>query len=235
MSSRVTLPLTLETGGEQISLEAGIDDLVIAGWTGRNRDAMEAHVAELEAIGIARPARMPTYYRVGCANLTTAEEIEVPGITSSGEVEFVVLPSAHGLLVGLGSDHTDREVEKAGVTISKQLCQKPICPVVWKHDDVAAHWDELVLRSWAVEGGERALYQEGPVTTMRDPLDLMADYKGAAAEDQALTPGFAMFCGTLAVHGGVRHSEAFEIELEDPVLARRLHHVYRIRELPIEG
>ena len=34
---------------------AEIDSLVIAGWTGRNVVALEAHIKELEAIGVKRP------------------------------------------------------------------------------------------------------------------------------------------------------------------------------------
>ena len=30
--------------------------------------------------------------------------------------------------VGLGSDHTDRKVESYSVTVSKQMCDKPIAP-----------------------------------------------------------------------------------------------------------
>ena len=30
-------------------------NLVIAGWTGRNVEALEAHIRELEALGVKRP------------------------------------------------------------------------------------------------------------------------------------------------------------------------------------
>ena len=42
-----------------------------------------------------------------------------------------------------------------------------------------------------------------------------------------------MFCGTLAVHGGIRLTPGLELELEDPVLGRRLSHRYEVRALPI--
>ena len=53
--------------------------------------------------------------------------------------------------------------------------------------------------------------------------------------EKILPPGTAMFCGTLAVHGGIAPAERFELELEDPVLGRRLSHGYDIVVLPIEG
>ena len=44
-----------------------------------------------------------------------------------------------------------------------------------------------------------------------------------------------MFCGTLAVQGDIGPAERFEIELEDPVLGRKLTHAYYITTLPDEG
>ena len=78
----------------------------------------------------------------------------------------MLLQHAGRLWVGTGSDHTDREVEKYGVTVSKQMCDKPIAPAFWPFDDVAPHWDRLMLRAHVVEGGKRVLYQEGAVTAM---------------------------------------------------------------------
>jgi hypothetical protein len=44
-----------------------------------------------------------------------------------------------------------------------------------------------------------------------------------------------MFCGTLAVKGGIRPADAFEMELEDPVLRRTIRHKYAVAALPVEG
>jgi hypothetical protein len=205
-----------------------IDALVIAGWTGRDQEALEKHIRELEALGVPRPKTTPIFYRVAAALLTSAGEIQVSGAHTSGEVETVLFSLADGLWVGLGADHTDRKAETIGVSLAKQLCAKPVAPEVWRYDDVRPHWDRLVLRSWAWTGGQRQPYQEGPVSTMRDPEDLMKRYGG-------LRPGAAMFCGTLAVKGGIRPADAFEMELEDPVLGRSIRHKYAIAPLPVEG
>jgi len=69
------------------------------------------------------------------------------------------------------------------------------------------------------------------VAVMRPPEELIRLYTG----DSSLAPGTAMYCGTLAVHGGIVPAEAFEMELEDPVLGRKLSHTYRIVPLPEEG
>lgn len=231
MSSQ-TLTLEFATrAGAQVR-QATVRQLVIAGWTGRDRVAMEKHIRELEELGVQRPASTPVYYRVGASRLTLANAIQVSGNESSGEVEFVLAQLDGRLWLGLGSDHTDRKLETIGVTISKQLCEKPIGGTFWPFDEVAAHWDRLVLRSHVVENGERSLYQEGPVTTMQDPLDLVRAWNDGAS---SLPEGTAMFCGTLAARGGIRPAARFEMELHDPVLQRTLAHGYDIETLPIAG
>ena len=206
-----------------------LKQLVIAGWTGRNVEALEAHIRELEAIGVKRPKSTPIFYRAAASLLTIAEQIEVVGTHSSGEVEYVLFALDDGLWVGVGSDHTDRKLETVGVSLSKQICAKPVGRYLWRLDDVAAHWDRLTLRAYATIDGERRLYQEGPVATMRPPAELIALYKGE------LAPGTAMFCGTLAVHGGIAAGGLFEMELGDPVLGRKLTHRYAVVCLPDEG
>jgi hypothetical protein len=180
---------------------------------------------------VKRPATTPIFYRVSAARLTTDSEIEVVGERSGGEVEFVLLQHAGKLWVGTGSDHTDREVEKYGVTVSKQMCDKPIAPVFWAYDEVAPHWDRLLLRSHVIEGGKRTLYQEGAVSAMIHPQDLLRRY----VADTRLPAGALMFCGTLAARGGVRPTNEFAFELEDPVLGRKITHAYRVKTLPILG
>ncbi len=223
------LALTLHGGPDARPTEVAINAAVIAGWTGRDPVAVEKHIKELEALGVKRPATTPIFYRVAAARLTTTDTIEAVGESSGGEVEFVLLQHGGRLWVGAGSDHTDREVEKFGVTVSKQMCEKPVAPAFWAFDDVAAHWDRLLLRAHVVEGGERMLYQEGAVTAMLDPRALIARHAGRLAE------GTLMFCGTLATHGGVRPTREFAFEIEDPVRGRRIAHAYRVRTLPILG
>ena len=227
-----TLPLEFTTRAGTQKRTATVRQLVIAGWTGRDRAAMEKHIRELEELGVRRPASTPVYYRVGASRLTLAPAIEVSGGESSGEVEFVLAQFDGRLWVGLGSDHTDRKLETIGVTISKQLCDKPVGGTFWSFDEVAPHWDQLVLRAYAIENGKRSLYQEGPVTTMQDPLELIAACTGG---QRTLPEGTAMFCGTLAAQGGIRPAARFEMELHDPVLQRTLAHGYDIETLPIAG
>ncbi len=208
-----------------------IDSLVVAGWTGRDVAALEKHIRELEAIGVKRPKSTPIFYRNAASLLTTADTIEVLGENSSGEIEYVVHAIGGELFVGVGSDHTDRKAETINVSLSKQMCAKPVSPKVWKLSEVTPHWDRLMLRSHAVIDGARKLYQEGSVASMRTPDELIKLYTGGGS----LKPGTSMFCGTLAVHGGIRPATAFEMELHDPVLNRSIVHAYKIETLPDEG
>jgi hypothetical protein len=209
--------------------EATVEHLVIAGWTGRDQNALEIHMRELEVLGVRRPKSTPVFYRVSASLMTTAPEIEVIGTDSTGEAEFVVLNQGDELWVGVGSDHTDRKAETVGVTLSKQMCPKPIGPELWALADVESHWDDLILRSHIVLDGQRILYQEGRVTAMRHPRDLIRLY------GNGFVSGAAMLCGTFGVIGGIRWAERFDMELEDPALGRRITHSYRLRALPIEG
>jgi hypothetical protein len=207
-----------------------IRSLVIAGWTGRDKAAVEHHIAELAAIGVKRPRTVPCFYRLGANLLTTAPELDVVGGDSSGEVEFVLVSAPDAMYVGIGSDHTDRKVETYGVTASKQMCPKPVGRELWRLADLEGHWDRLVLRSHVTRGGKRRLYQEGPVVRMLSPRDLLARLPDSPGR---LPEGAAMFCGTLVVQGEIGGGERFEMELHDPVRKRSLKHEYAARSLAV--
>lgn len=208
-----------------------IERLVVAGWTGRDKAALQKHIAELAKLGVKPPATTPIFYRAAAARLTIDDAIEVLGDKSSGEAEFVLLQSDGRLWVGAGSDHTDREVESYGVSVSKQMCDKPIAAEFWPIVDVAPHWEKLVLRAHIDDNGKRTLYQEGPVSAMIEPMSLIEQFAGKGE----LAEGTLMFCGTLSAIGGVRPSDMFEFELEDPVLGRKISHQYRVQRLPLLG
>jgi len=229
--SATEIVFTLEAKGGQLPLTLKLRQAVIAGWTGRDPVARDKHIAELEQLGIARPASTPIYYRVAARRLTTADAIEVSGSDSSGEVEFVLIGSEGRIFVGVGSDHTDRKVEAYGVTVSKQMCDKPLAPVLWNFADIADHWDRIVLRSFATINEERVLYQEGRLDGMLGVDDLIArGFDGGKLPD-----GCAVFGGTFAAKGGIRSATRFEFEIDDPVLKRSIRHGYDVIELPVLG
>ncbi|MEJ0077689.1 MAG: DUF2848 domain-containing protein [Alphaproteobacteria bacterium] len=201
--------------------------LIVAGWTGRDEAALNHHIEELAAIGVPRPSSVPVFYRNAATNIVQTGRLEVLGPDTSGEVEPVIVALNDGLWLGLGSDHTDRKAETMGIALSKQLCGKVIGPHLWRFADISSHWDQIVIRSYAAIGGQRRLYQEGPLAAMRHPDDLIARY------GQALEPNTIMFCGTIGAQGGIRPASRFEMKLDDPVLERRMTHAYDIVDLPV--
>lgn len=225
------LTFTIDAQGTTTPLTLAIDQAVISGWTGRDPVARDKHIAELEAVGIARPASTPIYYRCSARRLTQEDVIEVCGGDSSGEVEFVLIGWQGRIFVGCGSDHTDRKVEAYNVTVSKQMCDKPIASTLWEIEDVITHWDKMILRSYATINGERVLYQEGTLDAMLPVDDLIArGFDGGKLPD-----GCAMFGGTFAAKGGIRPADRFDFELEDPVLRRTIRHGYDVVTLPVRG
>jgi hypothetical protein len=225
------LTFNVDDKGMLTPLTLAIDKAVIAGWTGRDPVARDKHIAELEAIGIARPASTPIYYRCSARRITQADRIEVSGGDSSGEVEFVLIGWQGRIFVGCGSDHTDRKVEAYSVTVSKQMCDKPVATALWELEDVIAHWDKMILRSWATIGGARVLYQEGTLDAMLPVKELIDRGFGG----NGLPDGCAMFGGTFAAKGGIRPADRFEFELEDPVLQRKISHGYDVISMPVLG
>ena len=143
----------------------------------------------------------------------------------------MLLQTGGKLWVGVGSDHTDRQVETYNVTVSKQMCAKPIGAQFWAFDEVVDHWDSLLLRSSIEEGGASVPYQEGGVTAMLDPRELIALYTGGGP----LAENTLMFCGTLAARGGIRPAPRFSFEIEDPVRGAKIAQTYAIATLPVAG
>ena len=215
--------------GETDRAEILPEKLIVAGWTGRDEKALHHHIEELAAIGVPRPSSVPVFYRISMVNLTQTERLEVLGPDTAGEAEPVVVAMQDGLWLGVGSDHTDRKAETMGIALSKQLCAKVIGKTLWRLDEVAHHWDQLILRAYVTIDGKRLKYQDGPLSAMRNPSDLMSRAGGEAK----FAAGTIMFCGTLGAIGGIRPSTQFTAILEDPVLDRKMTCEYDIDALPV--
>jgi hypothetical protein len=221
--------LRFQAGTEVLDVQPR--QLVIAGWTGRDRAAIDHHIEELGAIGVPRPSTVPLYYRVAASLLTQAAQIEVLGAGSSGEVEPVLIRALGRWWLTVGSDHTDRDAERAGVALSKQLCAKPVALQAWPWDAVAARADTIVLRSEIFEGGRWVRYQDGTLASIRPLEQLVA---GLPA-DAPVADGLVLFCGTLgalpdASGRGVRPAARMRLLLVDG--DRTLTHEYATAALP---
>jgi hypothetical protein len=207
------------------------ESLICGGYSGRNQEAVNRHVEELRAHGLEAPRKTPIFFKISTNQVLTEDTVEVLTGHTSGEVEFVLLCVAGApRWVTVGSDHTDRDMERHSIAASKQMYPKILAPTVWPLTEVLPHWDALILRSWVYIDGNRQPYQEDTLQAMLAPADLLAalarEY-GPQALQQAV-----VFSGTLATIGGeLQCGERFEIELLDPVLGRRIHHSYTIQLL----
>jgi len=224
--------LTFERAGQgpiEIDIKAG----VIAGWTGRNADAVAHHIAELAEIGVPAPTTVPLYYRVSDLMFTTASQIQCLDDTASGEAEPTLVDDGNRLYLGLGSDHTDRKLEAYSVAHSKQICPKPMAPVLWDFDEVSGHLDDIRIRSFIREGGDWVPYQDGKLASIRPLAELIAA-NPLTQGGTRLAAGTIMMCGTFAVlSGGVRPAKEFRMEMIDDRLGRRIEHAYHMITLPV--
>lgn len=197
---------------------------IVAGWTGRDEKAVQHHIDELAAIGVAPPSEVPLFYRVSNSLLTTNPQIEVLGGASSGEAEPLVLKHSGKLWLGLASDHTDRQLETTSVAASKQICAKPCATALWDFSLLEPRLERIGIRSWIREGGDWTLYQDGTIGQIRPLKDLIA-----AAD---LQDGWAMLCGTFAAIGGVRAAADFRATMTDPDTGAEISLEYTARALP---
>jgi hypothetical protein len=225
VTSTSTLPVVLrEADGTSVPVEVAFDEVILVGYTGRDRAAVLDHIRELGTLGVAAPARVPAIYSVAADLVTTDGRLAVRTPHTSGEAEFFVLHSPLGILVGVGSDHTDREQEAIDVAASKALCGKVISRQVWRLSAVAVHWDALELRAWTTDGAGRHLYQSGRLDALLGVPDLLAEVAAAGI----VAAHKLIFGGTLPTLGGFNFGQRFDVELHDPVLHRTLGCAYDI-------
>jgi hypothetical protein len=224
MTSFTRLELLVDGTG---TITCTINSLIIAGWSGRDRAAVEAYVASRAPRAFKAPSRIPSYYRAAPALLTQAPCIDVLGSQTSGEAEVVLVSTDAGVLVGIGSDHTDREAAPQSVSRAKQLCAKPIGSRFWRYENVVPHWDQLELTGDVEEDGNTVCYQSGHLDAIMHPREMLADLPGG------LPPGTVLYCGTLPVIGTIRPAASFRIRLRDPILGGSLTHHYETRVLPV--
>ncbi|WP_029684697.1 DUF2848 domain-containing protein [Tatumella saanichensis] len=224
------MQLQFEISTEQDStMTVEVNHLVIAGWAGRDKDAVMHHIRELEALGVPAPGAVPLFYRVAAQQLTQDGVLEVVGEQTSGEAEPFIFFTQGEWWVSLASDHTDRQLETVSVALSKQVCIKPVAAMAWRMSEVLEHWDSLQLSSQIKEQGEWVNYQQGTLAALLPPGDLIERYSAIKEAGE----GLAISCGTLAALGGIRPANEFRMELYDPVLKRTISHQYTTECLPV--
>ncbi|HHY91908.1 MAG TPA: DUF2848 family protein [Firmicutes bacterium] len=201
--------------------------ILCLGFAGRDQEKVHEHIRELQAIGVECPAQTPVIYPASGLLATTDTAIQVVGSETGPEVEFVLVPYQNRLLVGLASDQTDRSLEKVSIYKSKQICAKPLSTVLWDYEDVADHWDQLVLRGWVETEGAKTLYQESPASALL-PVPALLDHVRREYPD---LEGAIILSGTVPTLSGLATPSRFTALLQDPVLGREIHLAYEVQNL----
>lgn len=213
-----------------VERDAGIPldgcEVVVAGYTGRDAELVARHVEELASHGVPEPESIPAFYPVGLESVLVAPATLVaPQGTTSGEAEPVLVRPASGeLYLGVGSDHTDREIEKTSIAASKSACAKVIGPELWPWASVADRWDRLELR--AAVGSERRPYQDAPLAAIRRPEEILELIEVLLVEPGAPV---VIFLGTVPLLDGEFYfGDEFAASLRDPESSRELRCEYRV-------
>lgn len=202
-----------------LTLDDGFQAFV-AGYTGRDRAAVQHHIDELAAIGVAPPPEVPMFYPMDAELVSTAEAFDDRPTLTSGEVEPLYIRHRGRWYFGVASDHTDRDLETEDILRSKLACPKPVGGQVVPIDDLGTfELDALDARS-SVDGAD---YQAGSLAGLRQPADVI----GRLLERHDLGDGdLVVLGGTLPLLDGTFTAGAewrLEIDLPD---GTRLAHTY---------
>lgn len=214
-------------GGAATPLSIDLRAVLNMGSATRDAAVAKLHQDEvaLHGVRIATHVPAPRLYPMAVDGVSTGDRVEVHTAETSGEVE-IVLVFADRLYVGVGSDHTDRLLERASIPWSKQACANVIAPVVWPFDEIAESWDGCVLRSW-VDG---RLYQEVGVDAFLRPeriREILAERAPGFPQRDSLA-----FCGTIvSVDKRLGFGSRWEFEMEDPANGRRIRHGYDVVDM----
>lgn len=214
----------LSTDGTRTPREFAVERMYNMGSATRDADVAVHHQKEVADAGvkIAFDIPAPRIYPITPQALTTETTVEVHGARTSGEVEIVLVVAEDEVLVGVGSDHTDRDLERVSIVYSKQTCPNILAPTLWRLSEIADHWDQCILESW-VDG---KLYQRTPTGTFLSPEDLLRVLGERANPPRA---DYVLFAGTIvALDGKLDYGQEWSFRLYDPVLDREIRHTYRL-------
>lgn len=222
--------LSLRAVGTGEVIEVSVRRLLVAGFTGRDAAAVDAHAAELRVLGVEVPEKLPIVMEFDPAILTISEQIRTARSFTSGEVEPVLVVHQGIRWLTVGSDHTDRDLERESIPRAKETCPKLVARSVVALDMIT-DWDALELQSWVDE--EDLPYQDGRVGELL-PLAQIED--AVAAAGSPLGEGDVLFLGTVPVSGGrLRSHKHFRATLRDRASGQDIHLQYTVVAETTEG
>ena len=216
-----------KTGKRRITYD--LRGVILCGYTGRDQSAVQRHIEELKKDGIEPPTSVPTFYPKPPQGMALEGDIQVEGHETSGEVEYVLLVDGNRVYVAVGSDHTDRELERIDILKSKQVTPAILSRDLWNYEEIKDNWDQIEIRSWVLREGKRTLYQDSTLGTILPPEELIRSVQHRV---KGSLKGIAIFSGTPPlVTEKIVFTDRFEGELLDPVLKRKITISYSIHTL----
>ncbi len=225
----ITFQFTVEEKGGIKEISYDMKGAVLCGYTGRDQSAVRRHIEELKKEGIESPPSVPTFYPKPPQDLAFEGNILVEGKETSGEIEYVLLVDGDDIYVGVGSDHTDRELERFDILKSKQVSPVVFSKNLWNYRDIKDHWDQIEIRSRVIKNQESAEYQDSILGTILTPEELISMVQQKV--DGPLK-GIAIFSGTPPLMTEkMIFADRFEGELLDPILKRKITIGYSIHTL----
>ncbi len=215
----------LHSRGKHLNITIPYNSLFAIGYAGRNTEKTMEHIRELEKhLGVPAPKKIPTIFQCSNLLLTQEEEFHVVGAKTCGEAEYVIILHNGSIYIGLGSDHTDRQLEGQSVPKAKQVCPKPISADLWEYEEIKNHFDEIKIRSYQTIGGKKEHYQEGSLADILPVETILSELYARVGE----IGNSVIFSGTVPVLDGFRYGEQFYCEMEDTVLNRKLTLTYNV-------
>ncbi|WP_116049954.1 DUF2848 family protein [Amycolatopsis palatopharyngis] len=208
--ARTATTLRLRTV-EGESVDVTPSRLVIAGYTGRDQDAVRHHIDELAAIGVPEPDSIPAFYELDTDLLAVEKDVEVAGEQTSGEVEPVLIRNDGRYYLTVGSDHTDRELERHDIKASKGACPKPVAGTVIDlgGQPSSLPWDEITASSWL----DDEPYQDGSLAQLLPITRVLAEWESLDSGDTSMV----LFGGTMPLlDGGFRFGWEWRMRLRVP-------------------
>jgi hypothetical protein len=202
------------------------------GFTIRDKEKQQRHIDEVVGVHVDWPEKPPIIFPISAWATITESDVPVQYETTSGEVEFVIIDDGRELMIGVGSDHTDRKLEAVDIPWGKQVAPNVIAPTVWRWSDVQDHWDQVSLQSYVGDGTDRVLYQKASAAEFWTPLEMLEGVKGRIAEVEG--PKIYLSGTVVSEKETLDYGREWTIRMQDPVAGKSIEHTYNISVLQEE-
>ncbi len=201
------------------------------GFSIRDKGLLEKHIKELSELGVFPPQKTPEVYWLS-PNIVIdgIERLYVVGEETSGEVEVFCAFDKNGeMYITVGSDHTDRSLERHNIRKSKQICGKPVANTCWRFNEIKDHIDDLrlVCEVKMEDSDQFILYQEGELGYLKPLVEL----KNLLEKDFFIRENnfkFSFFSGTIPALREITSASTYKMKLIDNFIGREIELRYEV-------